>query len=213
MTLGIDCYNKMFENCTNLTSAPELPANTLAIGCYEYMFSGTSLTSAPKLPATELEPYCYHDMFLGCDLLLNAPEMSAKTISEYCCAHMFRDCTSLTSAPKLPTTTALAESCYANMFDNCSSLMIYDTPIEGGIKFLDIPNDATSKQFWNRLTFVGTGGPYTDDPQIGHTYYYIPPQEPEQQTPKGFNSIKTLPDTTNSTDQKPLGPGNSDGLD
>jgi hypothetical protein len=31
----------MFCNCTNLTTAPELPATTLADNCYESMFSET----------------------------------------------------------------------------------------------------------------------------------------------------------------------------
>ena len=36
----------MFEGCTSLVNAPELPATTLARGCYDLMFKGcTSLTS------------------------------------------------------------------------------------------------------------------------------------------------------------------------
>ena len=35
--------------------------------CYYYMFQGcTSLTSAPSLPATTLANYCYRSMFYGC---------------------------------------------------------------------------------------------------------------------------------------------------
>ena len=49
------CYTNMFSNCTSLTSAPALPATTLADNCYWGMFSGcTSLVNAPKLPATTL---------------------------------------------------------------------------------------------------------------------------------------------------------------
>ena len=45
------CYQYMFIDCKNLTSAPELPATTLASSCYNHMFYGcTSLTSAPELP-------------------------------------------------------------------------------------------------------------------------------------------------------------------
>jgi hypothetical protein len=45
----------MFDGCTSLTTAPALPATTLAANCYSYMFYGcTSLTSAPALPATTL---------------------------------------------------------------------------------------------------------------------------------------------------------------
>jgi hypothetical protein len=57
----------MFLNCTSLTTAPELPATTLAEICYYYMFQGcTSLTTAPELPATTLANQCYESMFSGC---------------------------------------------------------------------------------------------------------------------------------------------------
>ena len=44
----------LFYNCTSLTTAPELPATTLANSCYLYMFSGcTSLTTVTCL-ATDI---------------------------------------------------------------------------------------------------------------------------------------------------------------
>ena len=64
------CYYAMFFNCTGLTSAPALPATTLATGCYYYMFQGcTSLTTAPVLPATTLATNCYYEMFNLCTKL------------------------------------------------------------------------------------------------------------------------------------------------
>ena len=66
-TLAVNCYNNMFEGCTGLTSAPELPATTLDNFCYAYMFRGcTGLTSAPELPATTLVRNCYLYIFEGC---------------------------------------------------------------------------------------------------------------------------------------------------
>ena len=60
----------LFSGCTSLTSAPSLPAETLARWCYFGMFSGcTSLTSAPALPATTLDMSCYANMFDGCTSL------------------------------------------------------------------------------------------------------------------------------------------------
>lgn len=60
----------MFKDCTSLTSAPSLPATTLAQRCYEEMFNRcTSLSDAPYLPATTLVPSCYYWMFLGCSSL------------------------------------------------------------------------------------------------------------------------------------------------
>ena len=90
------CYYNMFNDCTSLTQAPELPATTLANQCYFWMFSGcSSLTTAPALPATTLANNCY--------------------------SSMFQECTSLTQAPELPATT-LGYSCYSNMFNGCTSL-------------------------------------------------------------------------------------------
>lgn len=67
VTLPNDCFAHMFENCTSLTQAPELPATTLSDICYVYMFKNcTSLTQVPKLPATTLDVACYHSMFEGC---------------------------------------------------------------------------------------------------------------------------------------------------
>ena len=117
-----ECYKSMFKGCTNLTSAPELPATTLANSCYQSMFEGcTNLTSAPELPATTLAEDCYHSMFMGCTNLTSAPELPATTLIYACYQAMFRDCTSLTIAPELPATT-LASSCYSYMFFGCTSL-------------------------------------------------------------------------------------------
>ena len=116
------CYKSMFDNCTSLTQAPELPATTLASNCYNSMFSGcTGLTQAPELPATTLADYCYRFMFNGCASLTQAPELPATTLADYCYDSMFQHCISLTQAPNLPATT-LAQSCYIMMFRGCTGL-------------------------------------------------------------------------------------------
>jgi hypothetical protein len=80
--------------------------------CYTHMFDGcSSLTQAPELPATNLANYCYNNMFDGCSSLTQAPELPAKTLADYCYTAMFQGCTSLTQAPVLPATT-LVTYCY-----------------------------------------------------------------------------------------------------
>ena len=112
----------LFNGCTSLTTAPELPATTLANYCYNSMFAGcTSLTTAPELPATTLARNCYSYMFNGCTSLTTAPELPATTLANNCYQLMFRECTSLTTAPELPATT-LANNCYNSMFYGCSAL-------------------------------------------------------------------------------------------
>ena len=121
-TLADYCYYQMFFGCTSLTSAPKLSATTLADYCYYKMFYGcTSLTSTPELPATTLADYCYQSMFFGCTSLTSAPELPATTLEYGCYYEMFDGCTSLTSAPELPATT-LIYSCYDSMFKGCTSL-------------------------------------------------------------------------------------------
>ena len=118
------CLNSLFYNCTSLTTAPELPATTLAESSYYNMFSGcTSLTTAPELPATTLAGSCYRSMFNGCTSLTTAPELPATTLANWCYVDMFNGCTSLTTAPELPAIT-IYDSSYKSMFNGCTSLTI-----------------------------------------------------------------------------------------
>lgn len=118
------CFSALFYDCASLTTAPELPATTLAESCYESMFDGCkSLTTAPELPATTLAEGCYSHMFWECSSLVEAPELPAVTLAERCYECIFYDCTSLTTAPELPATT-LAYHCYTGMFLSCTSLTI-----------------------------------------------------------------------------------------
>ena len=116
-------YTYMFAGCTSLTTAPILPATAVSQSCYSFMFSGcTSLTTAPALPATTLSTYCYNRMFAGCTSLTTVPTtLPATTLQNYCYQYMFSGCTSLTAAPVLPATT-LKNSCYNGMFDGCANL-------------------------------------------------------------------------------------------
>ena len=121
-TLAEFCYNAMFSGCTALTTAPALLAETLAVGCYYEMFFGcTALTTAPVLPAKTLASNCYEGMFSGCTALKTAPELPAQSLAKSCYQEMFKNCTSLTTAPTLPA-EILAEYCYKEMFRGCSKL-------------------------------------------------------------------------------------------
>ena len=70
-------FCNLFKSCTVLASAPELPATTLADGCYSSMFEGCAkLINAPALPAETLADGCYSWMFSGC-LRLSTVKMLA----------------------------------------------------------------------------------------------------------------------------------------
>lgn len=167
ITLSESCYASMFYGCINLKSAPELPATTLAENCYSSMFREcTNLTIAPELSVTTLAKGCYIYMFMNCTSLKVAPELSATTLAENCYLNMFKGCTSLTSAPSLPA-TILTPSCYSRMFDGCTSLKVSNS---SGIKIFTCPSTIPSYAVTDM--FVNTGGTFTGTPTAGNTYYW-----------------------------------------
>ncbi len=112
----------LFQYCTALTSAPELPATTLADNCYYWMFAVcSSLKTAPTLPAERLADSCYEGMFFDCSALASAPDLPAETLAVQCYSTMFLRCTKLETAPALPA-TKLEKGCYNAMFSGCTEL-------------------------------------------------------------------------------------------
>ena len=100
-------FGRLFQDCSSLTQAPQLPATTLVPYCYCYMFMGCeSLTQAPQLPATTLAEGCYAKMFGACESLKQAPALPATTLAPYCYSHMFEGCQSLKEVRVSATTTA-----------------------------------------------------------------------------------------------------------
>lgn len=87
---------QMFQYCTLLRSAPQLPATILLPRAYFCMFQGcTSLVSAPQLPATTINDYCYDGMFNSCTSLVSAPVLVASVLKPYCYEGIFNGCTAL----------------------------------------------------------------------------------------------------------------------
>ncbi|MGB4620692.1 MAG: hypothetical protein WBJ08_02780, partial [Kiritimatiellia bacterium] len=111
--------------------------------------------------------YCFASLFEGCTQLRSAPELPATTLAEKCYQYMFQGCTGLTRLPVLPA-KRLADWCYYQMFDDCTGIVLNaDAP---GIPW-SIPSDAIPATCWNSVMLTGTSGTFTDDPQIGATYY------------------------------------------
>ena len=95
-TLTPYAFYNLFQSCAALTTTSELPATTLANGCYNGMFSSCiSLTQAPALPALILKYGCYNEMFRGCTSLTTGPELPAKELANWCYNYMFDGCTKL----------------------------------------------------------------------------------------------------------------------
>lgn len=160
-------FIKLFENCSVLTSAPELPATSLADNCYYCMFLGcTNLKSAPKLPAPTLTTCCYNYMFSGCTNLKTAPELPAEVLANQCYDGMFSGCTNLKTAPKLPAKGS-QWLCYAGMFSGCTNLKSAELSIE----FLK--RGCCSQMFYNctNLSSVTMLAPSKEITSSGLSYY------------------------------------------
>ena len=123
-TLADYCYYAMFKNCSNLIYGPEkLPALTLVEGCYSSMFDSCSkLITTPELCATSLAKECYNSMFMMCSSLISVPDLPITDLAVNCYNCMFFGCTNLVKGPvELPATT-LEEGCYMGMFESCKNL-------------------------------------------------------------------------------------------
>ena len=151
VTTGTYCFVYLFENCSSLTTAPELPATTLANQCYAGMFQDcTSLTQAPELPATTLVDRCYIRMFNGCTSLTQAPSiLPAERVEVQSYAQMFQNCTSLTTAPEMLATTFNGQS-FLSMFYDCSSLQ------QIKVHFQSWPATTNSRTWVNGVSPTGT---------------------------------------------------------
>ena len=142
-------FCNLFWNCTVLTSAPDLPATTLAEYCYYSMFySCSSLKVAPALPATTLAASCYESMFICCSNLQEAPELPATNLTHSCYYSMFERCSSLKKAPALPAQT-LESVCYTSMFNGCTNL--------SSVTMLAPSNQILGDRFTKWLLNAGTG--------------------------------------------------------
>ena len=119
-----NCFKQLFNNCTLLTRAPDLPATTLKENCYSAMFRGCiNLQTAPDLPAETLAQSCYEKMFYGCTSLTTTPMLRAKAFVQGCYNYMFSGCSSLSQV-----------RCFATNLDNSSSCLaewLYDVQSEG----------------------------------------------------------------------------------
>lgn len=123
-TLTTGCYEVMFKSNTLLITPPQLPQlSTVPARVFYCLFQDcSSLEIAPELPATTLGENCYAKMFENCASLVRGPSiLPATTLTNTCYSQMFSGCTNLVKAPELPAAT-LTSSSYFCMFQNCTNL-------------------------------------------------------------------------------------------
>lgn len=81
--LKIACEGSI-ENLLDYVTVSSGGHPTMANSCYSYMFYGcTSLTTAPILPATTLAEYCYFGMFDSCSLIKLSTTKTGEYTKEY----------------------------------------------------------------------------------------------------------------------------------
>ena len=119
--VGQHAYQGMFINCTSLAKQPDLPATSLSGHCYEEMFKNCSSMTAGKLPATTVPESAYASMFQGCTTLAKMPSLNARNLGSCCYYQMFYGCTGLLAALTLGAEN-VPTSGYYGMFQGCTSL-------------------------------------------------------------------------------------------
>ena len=137
-------FCKLFYNCKVLTSAPDLPATSLADYCYAYMFYVCSkLQEAPKLPATKLVEQCYGSMFESCTNLKTAIELPAETLADGCYNWMFYDCSNLTSVTMLAPSDQISNRTFEGWLN--------DAGLSAKSRTLKVKDEAAYKALVNTL--------------------------------------------------------------
>lgn len=156
-------YGGMFQNCTELISAPsEIPATTQSVtSCFDYTFDGcTKLVNAPVIKtkniggrgmfrncislvsvaqiALDASGVNLREFFRGCTSLKKNPFVmtaNAGFTTNNGASDCFRDCTSLTDAGTIRA-GRVASNCFGYMFSGCTSLIVaptIDTPLAENI--------------------------------------------------------------------------------
>lgn len=121
---GWDSFHKMFLGNQDISQINNpktfLPSTELSYYCYASMFADSFIQNAPELPAETLKIGCYNGMFRNCYYLEEAPALNAKTIVPYCYEGMFFGCFYLCYAKVTATDGFDAEHGAWYMFYGCA---------------------------------------------------------------------------------------------
>lgn len=142
------------QYCIVDASKLRLPATEVGNGGYRYMFNQcVNMTSAPEIISVmTMGTYACHQMFYNCVHLVNPPkELPAINMTNSCYNQMFRNCSRMLTAPDIPNVNwGTATNPMNGMFRGCSSL----SKIKA--MFTELPSDRTVINGW--LNGVDTSG-------------------------------------------------------
>ena len=117
-------YQDMFNGCTRLRRAPDLPATSIAGTCYYGMFKNcASLEEMPKMAVTDTGSDSLRMMFYGCTSLKKG-YINGGYLGNACCMQMFYGCTSLEEFTFPTTQNSFGPSGQSlrEMFYGCTNL-------------------------------------------------------------------------------------------
>ena len=117
-TENVTNMNSMFQNCSNLTTIPQL--NTSKVVFMNYMFQYCSkLITIPQLDTSKVTSMT--SMFQNCSNLTTIPQLDTSKFMNM--ASMFQNCSNLTTIPQLNTSKVINMS---YTFYNCYKLTKID---------------------------------------------------------------------------------------
>lgn len=114
--------NGLFRGFSWTFNGLVLSSKNISSNCYQSMFENCSqLTTAPDLPATVLKDYCYSWMFYSCNNLQKIANFSWIQTAYKSCECMYSNCQGLTQIPNkvFSDNIKLTDSCYYGMFQGC----------------------------------------------------------------------------------------------
>lgn len=114
-TENVEDMSYMFQNCTNLTSVPNL--NTSNVTTMQSMFYGcSSITSIPSFNTSNVTNMAA--MFQECTNLTTIPTLNTSNVTTF--NSMFRFCRNLTAIPLMNTSNVTGMT---SAFEGCSNLV------------------------------------------------------------------------------------------
>lgn len=114
---GDASFPSLFQNSTMLSdvSGLILPSTSMTLDAYAHMFQGTSITTAPELPATTLANHCYEMMFYNCKSLTKSPDlMYEEELPPQCYSQIFGGCSNLNYIKCMGTPNGTATMYWVN---------------------------------------------------------------------------------------------------
>lgn len=119
-----ECYREMFSGCSSLIKAPELNSAFVSIGSYAEMFKDCiSLTETPNLLSTDISFFSYYGMFQNCTSLIKiSSNLPSKNVPFYAYYRMFKGCSSLKDVDIIINATSISEHGCESMFEECVNL-------------------------------------------------------------------------------------------